>query len=203
MILDNTVSSRLLSPLVSAMLGSALQQKNSFLLDKLGEVITSPHINLYDRPHIPRTFGARYFDGEGIATSDSSIIEDGKLKTYFIDTYNSLKMNCTPTISSPSIICMELGDYNFEKLLQDINLGIWVTGFNGGNTNSTTGDFSFGIEGFLIEKGIATQPIGEMNITGNLLSLWKNIIAIGNDPRLKSSWKVPSIVFSDVNFSGL
>lgn len=203
MILDNTLSARLLSTLVSAMYGSAIQQKNSFLLDKLDEQITSPIITLYDRPHTPRTFGARYFDGEGIATQDKTIIEQGILKTYFIDTYNALKMGCNSTISSPSIVYMDLGISGFDSLLANISRGIWVTGFNGGNTNSTTGDFSFGVEGFLIENGMATQPIGEMNITGNILTLWTNIDAIGNDPRPKSSWKIPSIVFSDVNFSGL
>ena len=203
MILDNLLSARLLSPIFSAMQGAAIQQKNSFLLDKVGETIVSPLICLTDCPHTPRTFGARYFDGEGVATFDQAIIEKGKLKTYFIDTYNSLKMNCKPTISSPSVICMELGNKPFDNLLQTISHGVWVTGFHGGNTNSTTGDFSFGVEGFLIENGIITQPIGEMNITGNLLTLWQNVEAIGNDPRAKSSWKIPSIIFSEVNFSGL
>lgn len=203
MILDNTLTPRLLSPLISAMYGPALQQKNSFLLDKLGEQVISPLVSIKDCPHIPRTFGARYFDAEGVATFNQSIIEKGDLKTYFIDTYNGLKMDCSPTISAPSIITMDLGEKNFEQLLLGIDKGIWITGFNGGNSNPTTGDFSFGVEGFLVENGVATQAIGEMNITGNLLSLWNNIEAIGNDPRPKASRKIPSLVFSDVNFSGL
>lgn len=203
MLLDNTVATRLLSPLMSAMYGSALQQKNSFLLDQLGKQIISSKVSIYDRPHIPKAFGARYFDGEGVATFDQTIIDKGILNTYFIDTYHGLKMDCKPTIASPSIVCMELGKNNFDTLLSGIKSGIWVTGFNGGNTNSTTGDFSFGVEGFLIENGIATQPISEMNITGNILALWNNLEAIGNDPRKKSSWKIPSLVFSDINFSGL
>lgn len=82
--------------------------------------------------------------------------------------------------------------------------GIWVTGFNGGNTNSTTGDFSFGIEGFLIEKGIPVQPISEMNITGNILDLWMHLIEIGNDPLFSSSSRqIPSLLFDKVSFSGL
>lgn len=203
MLLDNTTSSRLLSPLIGAMYGSALQQKNSFLIDKLGQKIVSEKLSLKDTPHLERAFGARLFDGEGIATKEHTFIEKGVLSSYFIDTYNSLKMDMSPTIGSPSIIQTNLGNKNFDQLLQSVERGIWITGFNGGNSNSTTGDFSFGVEGFLIEKGIATTPVSEMNITGNILSLWSTLEEIGNDPRLNSSWRIPSLLFRDVNFSGL
>lgn len=203
MLLDNTVSSRLLSPLISAMYGTALQQKNSFLLDKLGKKITSDKLTITDTPHLPKAFGARWYDGEGVATKEQLIVDKGVLQTYFIDTYNSLKMETAPTVSSPSIISTLLGDKDFNGLLQSVNHGIWITGFNGGNTNSTTGDFSFGIEGFLIQNGIATQPVAEMNITGNILTLWENLAEVGNDPRLNSSRRLPSLLFDGVNFSGL
>lgn len=203
MLLDNTVATRLLSPMISAMYGSALQQKNSFLLDKLGQQIASDKLTIIDNPHLTRSYGSKWHDGEGVATQKRTIIEKGVLNTYFIDTYNSLKMNVAPTIASPSVIKTELGNKNFDKLLQSVQKGIWVTGFNGGNSNSTTGDFSFGVEGFLIENGITTTPVSEMNITGNMLTLWANLAEIGNDPRESSAWKLPSLLFSDVNFSGL
>lgn len=203
MLLDNTVSSRLLAPLTNAMFGSSLHQKNSFLLDRLGDKIVSDKLTLIDTPHLKRAFGARWHDGEGVATTERNIIEKGVLKTYFIDTYSSLKMGVNPTIASPSILNLGLGNKSFEQLLTTIDKGIWVTGFNGGNTNSTTGDFSFGIEGFLVENGIATTPISEMNITGNILSLWQNLLEVGNDPREKSTRRIPSLLFDNVNFSGL
>ena len=78
----------------------------------------------------------------------------------------------------------------------------YETGFNGGNSNSTTGDFSFGIEGFLIEKGVVVKPLNEMNITGNLLTIFNNIIETGNDPRTSSNFRIPSMLFDAVNFSG-
>ena len=78
-----------------------------------------------------------------------------------------------------------------------------MTGFNGGNCNSSTGDFSYGIEGFLIERGQLTRPVAEMNVTGNMLTLWSHLAETGNDPRLSSSWRVPSLLFDDVDFSGL
>lgn len=203
-ILDNTVSSRLFSPLIAAMYGTAIQQKNTFLLDKLGKKIVSDKITVYDTPHLQSTFGSRWYDGEGVATYNQKIIENGVLNTYFIDTYNGLKLGVDPSIAAPSVLTIEMGDKDLEGLMLLMQNGILITGFNGGNTNNTTGDFSFGIEGFLVEKGIATIPISEMNITGNILDLWNNIIAIGNDPFSKqSSRQVPSLLFDKVSCSGL
>jgi PmbA protein len=202
MIVDNFAVSRLLSPLVSAMYGSAIQQKSSFLIDKLGQKIISGKITIIDDPHLKNTRGARWFDDEGVATRKCQIIENGVLNMYYLDTYYGKKLDMQPTIQSPSVLTMQLGNRNFEQILASINKGIWVTGFNGGNSNNTTGDFSFGIEGFLIEKGEAVKPINEMNITGNLPTLWNNIIEIGNDPRTISSLQIPSILFDEVNFNG-
>ncbi|MDR1340277.1 MAG: TldD/PmbA family protein [Prevotellaceae bacterium] len=202
MLLDNTQSAYLLSPLLSAMNGRALHQKNSFLINKLDEKIISDRITIVDNPHIKGAFGARMFDGEGVATVKRNLIEKGVLKTYFIDTYNAAKLNMEPTVSSPSIVNLDPGTRSHEQILDSIDRGIWVTGFNGGNSNGSTGDFSFGIEGFLIEKGKPTKPINEMNITGNMLTLWNNIQEIGNDPRLNSSRRIPSLLFDNVDFSG-
>jgi PmbA protein len=202
-LLDNTQSASLLSPLLSAMNGGALHQKNSFLINKLNEKIISDKITVIDEPHIKSAFGARMFDTEGVATVKRNLIEHGVLKTYFIDTYNAAKLNMEPTVSSSSIVTFDLGTRSHKQILASIDKGIWVTGFNGGNTNSGTGDFSFGVEGFLIEKGKPVKPVNEMNITGNILTLWNNVLEIGNDPRLNSSRRVPSLLFKDVDFSGI
>lgn len=203
MVVDKIVAGRLLGPLMDALYGSALQQKNSFLLNKLGEKIGSSKLTLLDEPHLPKARGARYFDYEGVATEPRTIFENGVLKTYFIDTYNAKKMNVAPTISSPSILILKKGNKDLSGLISEVENGILVTGFNGGNSNSSTGDFSYGIEGFLIEKGKMTTPISEMNVTGNMTQLWASLIEIGNDPRLTSSWRIPSLVFENVDFSGL
>jgi Predicted Zn-dependent proteases and their inactivated homologs len=202
MLVDNLQIGRLLSPIISALYGNSLQQKNSFLLDKIGEKIVSDRFTLIDDPHIPNAIGARWFDGEGVATEKRTVIEKGILKTYYIDTYIASKMDLAPTIQGPSILTCAPGSHDFNQLKSTVNKGIWITGFNGGNSNSTTGDFSFGVEGFLIENGKETSPINEMNITGNLLELWKNIIEVGNDPKENSSWRIPSILFDKVTFSG-
>ena len=202
MLIDNTQITRILSPVISALNGNSIQQKNSFLIDKIGESIASEKFTLTDEPHIPQARGARWFDSEGTATVRRTVIDKGILRTYYIDTYSGAKMNTEPTVQSPSVLTCGLGSKNFDQLLASLDRGIWVTGFNGGNSNSSTGDFSFGIEGFLIENGRTVKPLNEMNITGNLLSLWKNVIETGNDPRLTSSWRMPSILFDKVSFSG-
>lgn len=203
MVVDNLNSSRLISPVIGAIYGSSIQQKNSFLLDKLDQKVAGDKLTLTDEPHLVKASGARYFDSEGVATKRLPVFENGTLKTYYIDTYSANKMNAKTTISSPSILTMPNGTKDMGGLIASLDKGILITGFNGGNCNSTTGDFSYGVEGFLIEKGKLTQPISEMNATGNMLTLWGSLTEVGNDPRLSSSWRIPSLVFDGVDFSGL
>jgi PmbA protein len=203
MVVDPMNSGQLLRPMLSAIFGSALQQKNSFLLDKLGQKVGSDKFTLLDEPHLIGASGARYFDSEGVATERRSVFDKGVLKTYYIDTYNAKKMDVDPTIANPSVLVMQLGNKDLNGLISDVAHGILVTGFNGGNSNSSTGDFSYGIEGFLIEKGKLTLPLSEMNVTGNMITLWNSLAETGNDPRLNSSWRIPSLVFEGVDFSGL
>lgn len=203
MVVDPINSGSALRPLLSALYGSALQQKNSFLLDKLNQKVASDKLTLMDEPHLIKSFGARYFDNEGVATERRPVFEQGTLKTYFIDTYNAMKMGVEPTISSPSLLILQTGSKDLDGLVAGVEKGILVTGFNGGNCNSSTGDFSYGIEGFLIENGKLTQPIAEMNVTGNMITLWASLVETGNDPRLNSSWRIPSLVFEGVDFSGI
>lgn len=203
MVVDPMNSGQLLRPMLSAIFGSALQQKNSFLLDKLGQKVGSDKFTLLDEPHLIGASGARYFDSEGVATERRSVFDKGVLKTYYIDTYNAKKMGVDPTIANPSVLVMQEGDKDLGGLVAGVDHGILVTGFNGGNSNSSTGDFSYGIEGFLIEKGKLTLPLSEMNVTGNMITLWNSLAETGNDPRLNSSWRIPSLVFEGVDFSGL
>ena len=203
MVVDFMNASRLLSPIFGAIDGSSIQQKNSFLLDKLQQKVFNDKVTIVDEPHLIKSSGARYFDNEGVATKKRNIIDAGVLNLYFIDTYNANKLDMPQTISSSSILTMPGGSKNAEGLAGALDKGILVTGFNGGNCNSTTGDFSYGIEGFLIENGKITQPVNEMNITGNMITLWSNLVEIGNDARLSSSWRIPSLLFDNVDFSGM
>lgn len=79
--------------------------------------------------------------------------------------------------------------------------GILVTDFNGGNCNSATGDFSYGVEGFVFENGEIKSPVSGMLITGNMKELWSNLLVAASDPMDGFSRQVPTLAFDDVTFS--
>ncbi|MEG1483987.1 MAG: TldD/PmbA family protein [Bacteroidales bacterium] len=210
MIVDRNCSSRLLSPIISAINGSNIYQKNSFLTDKLGKQIFSNNMTLTDTPHLYGMQGSRYFDGDGIATKPLTIINKGILNTYFINTYNANKMGVAPTIEGPSVPCLsrdsfskEYRELSGEKMIKLMGKGIFVTGFNGGNCNIGTGDFSYGIEGFYFQNGEILFPIKEMNITGNIIPLWNNLVFVGNDARHCVRWQIPALAFEGIDFTGI
>ena len=210
MVVDSENASRLVTPLINALGGYALQQKNSFLLDTLGKRVFPEWMNLVDLPHAKGFTGSRLFDSEGVATKETPVIENGIVKEYFINTYMSGKMSMEPTIEDVTrpvmLPCTAPGLAKPEKMDRDsimelVGDGILVTGFNGGNSNSATGDFSFGIEGFLFKDGKIVHPVREMLITGNFLTLWKNLLAAGDDPRPCKSKLIPTLAFGKVFFS--
>ena len=212
MVVDSSVASRLVAPLINALNGAALQQKMSFLEGSLGEKVFSDGMTLMDLPRTAGKNGSRMYDSEGVATKDAPIIKDGVVSQYFINTYNAAKMGIEPTVEDasrpllmPYIKGVELADkensVSLKDILQYCKNGILVTGFNGGNTNPVTGDFSFGIEGFAFSKGKITHPVREMLITGNLKDLWNSFIAAGTDARPSSRWQIPTIAFENVSFS--
>ena len=212
MVVDSSVASRLVAPVLNALNGSALQQKMSFLDGTLGQQVFSEGMNLMDLPRTEGKNGSRMYDSEGVATKDAPVIKDGVVCQYFINTYNAEKMGIEPTVEDASRPCLmpymkgkELADGEISVSLKDIlqfcRNGILVTGFNGGNTNPVTGDFSFGIEGFAFSKGKITHPVREMLITGNLKDLWNSLIAAGTDARPSSRWQIPTIAFENISFS--
>ncbi len=203
MIVENKQVGRLLSPLISALNGSSIQQKNSFLIDKQGEKVASEKLTITDDPFIIGGRSSRLFDSEGLATQVRPVFEKGVLKTYYIDTYYGKKLEMEPTSGSSTNLVFETGNKDLQGLITLVKKGILVTGFNGGNCNGTTGDFSYGIDGFLIENGEIVKPVSEMNITGNMNQLWANIGEIGNDVNKNSSLLAPSILFEGVDFSGI
>ena len=203
-ILDRTVASKVVSPIFTALSGGAIQQKNSFLLDSIGKNLLGEKLTITDTPHLPGLMGSRWFDSEGLATKGQDIIRAGAPQTYFLTTYFANKLGLAPTVESVSVPNLKpSGAASAEEMMATIGRGILITGFNGGNTNGATGDFSFGIEGYLFENGVITHPIKEMNMTGNIVSLWNSVTNIGTDYRECSRWRIPSISFENVDLSGM
>jgi len=194
---------RLISMLISPISAAAIQQKSSYLDGMLNKSITSDVLSIVDDPFIQKGLGSRLFDGQAIASQKRTVIEKGILKTYFVDDYYGRKLGMKINGGSSSNFIFETGRKSFQETVRSLDKAIWVTSFNGGNSNSTTGDFSFGISGFLIEKGLIVKPINEMNISGNAKRFWKNLTEMVNDPYPYSKWQVPSMLFENISFSGL
>lgn len=204
MVVDTSVATKLISPILTALNAASIQQKMSFLDGTAGKKVFPEGMTLMDLARTPRKNGSRLFDTEGVATKDSPIIENGVVKQYFVNTYMSAKMGIEPTvedISRPCLLPIGEKELSLEDLLRLSGSGILVTGFNGGNCNPVTGDFSFGIEGFAFSKGRITHPVREMLITGNILELWNNLTAVGSDARPSVRWQIGSLAFDNVSFS--
>jgi len=212
MVVDSTVASRLVSPILTALNAASIQQKMSFLADSLEKKTFCSGMTLMDLARTPGKNGSRLYDTEGVATKDTEIIREGVIKQFFVNTYMAGKTGYRPTIEDISRPCMlpylkgkdlksEEKDVSLEDILRFCRNGILVTGFNGGNCNPVTGDFSYGIEGFAFSKGKITHPLREMLITGNMINLWNSLIAAGSDARSSSRWQIPTLAFEDVVFS--
>lgn len=201
-IIENRNVPGVLSGFLSAMYGYNIQQKRSFLADKKGQKIGSDCFTVIDDPFIKGGLGSQLYDGDGFATKKRAMIDKGVLKEFFIDWYYSRKLGWEPTTGGPSNLIIPPGKRSIKEIMKDLGRGIFVTGFIGGNSNSTTGDASVGIIGQLFEDGKPVQAVAEMNIAGNHLEFWQHLAEVANDPWMYSSWRTPSLVFTDVVVSG-
>ena len=202
MLIDPRAAGKIVTALVAPLSGQALQQKRSFLEGKVGTAIGSAKLTLVDDPHVPKGLGSRLYDGEGLAARKLPIFEAGVLKNYYIDTSYGRKLDLPPTTSAASNLTFALGDKPLSELLSELKDGILVTSFLGGNSNSTTGDFSFGVSGFRVRGGQVAEPVSEMNVAGNLADLLNRLVAVGNDPYPYSNLRTPTLVFEGVQFAG-
>jgi PmbA protein len=202
-IIENQNVPRMLGGLLSAMFGRSIQQKQSFLADKKGQKIASERLTLIDDPLVVGGLGSRLFDSDGFAAKKRPMIESGVLKDFYVDWYYGCKLSWEPTTGDSSNLLIPPGKRSVPEIMKDLGRGILITGFIGGNSNSTTGDSSVGIIGRLFEKGEPTQAVAEMNIAGNHLEFWKKLAEVANDPWPYSSMRTPSLVFTDVVVSGV
>ena len=202
-VVDRECASKFLTPVLNALNGYSVQQKNTFLLDKVGQRVFSERLTVLDCPRSRGETGSRLYDSEGVATSEFPIIDKGVPTRYFINTYIAGKTGMTPTIEDatrPKVMPWG-GCKTRDDVLRKVGKGIFITGFNGGNSNTTTGDFSYGIEGFAFEDGRITHPVREMLVTGNFFDLWNNLLLAADDARLCMSKLIPTLAFgnTDVN----
>ena len=200
LVVQSECASKLLNPLLTALGGYSLQQCNSFLVDSLEQQIFSERFTVRDCPRNSGETGAKWFDSEGVATVNTPIIEKGVVKRYYINTFIAGKTGFTPTVEDAQHPVVEsTGDCATETdVLRLLGDGILVTGFNGGNNNSATGDFSYGIEGFAFSGGRVTHPVREMLMTGNFITLWQHLAAVAADARSCMTRLIPTLGFTEV-----
>jgi PmbA protein len=201
-VVDNRAAGTLLRYLFQPLNAQGVQQKRSFFEGLAGKPFGSDKLDIADDPLLPRGLGTRPFDGEGIASKRLVLFEKGVLRNLYVDTYYGKKTGMAPTTGSISNLGWKLGTKDRAGLIADVKDGILVTGFLGGNSNGTTGDFSLGVQGFAIRGGKLAEPIGEMNISGNHREVWKRLVAVGNDPFLSSSMRAPTLVLDGIQIAG-
>ena len=205
MVVDSEVAAKMVSPVLRALNAFSIQQNNSFLVDSLGKRPFPEGLTIMDLPHIKGQTCSKLFDSEGVATAETPIIRSGEVCEYFVNTYMSRKLGIAPTVEEatrPKVLPWPESGLGRSEILKICGNGILVTDFNGGNSNPVTGDFSYGIEGFLFKNGKVSRPVSGMLVTGNFLSLWKKLIAAGDDARDCMSKLIPTLAFADVDFSG-
>lgn len=201
-ILENTVSYRLLNPIMDALSGGAVYHNISFLKGRLGERIFPEQLVIWDNPLAVGKGASRLFDGEGLALRRRCVVEEGVPQFYYMGTYYAGKLGMEPTASDYTRL--ELQPWNgtdLKDIMRRVGEGILVTNFIGGDCNGQTGDFSYGIQGFRFEQGERIFPIREMNMTGNIFDCWNGLMAVGNDPLDEQGGFVPTLAFCGISIN--
>ncbi len=203
MVVDRRAAGSIVGRLIGPAHGGMVQQERSFWRGKLGTQVVSPKLTVVDDPLRPRGLGSRPFDGEGMASKRMPLIEAGVFANLYLDTYYAAKLGMAPTTGGGSNRIVTPGTKDRDALLKDVGEAIYVTSWLGGNMDPTSGDFSLGVRGHLIEGGTLGAAVGEMNVTGNIAELFGRLAALGNDPWPYASTVAPTLVFDGVQFSGV
>ncbi|HJN74546.1 MAG TPA: TldD/PmbA family protein [Myxococcota bacterium] len=202
MLLDARVAPRLLGALLSPLSGTSLHHGRSCMHDKLGDKLGSSAFSVLDDPTIPRGLGSKPFDGDGFVARARPIFTEGVLNTWYVGLYHSRKLGVEPTTGRAGNVVIAPGPRSWREIAASYPECIRVTSFLGGNSNPASGDFSFGIRGQLYRHGEWAQNLSEMNVTGNLIDLISRFVEPASDVWKHSSYRVPTLVFDGVQFSG-
>lgn len=202
MVVDARAAASLVSRLIRPANAASVQQGRSFWTALIGKQAFSDKLSIVDDPLIVRGLGSRLYDREGISAKVLPIVTEGRIENIYVDTYYGRKADMEPTTGSSSNVRIATGTQSLDELLRDAGEGVYVTSWLGGNADGTTGDFSLGLRGHMIENGRIGRPVGEMNVTGNLRELFLRLEALGNDPYPYATVLAPSMVFAGVDFSG-
>jgi PmbA protein len=201
---DASVAGSLIGHFVSAASGSSLYRRSSFLLDRLGTPLFAPHVEISEDPHRPGELASGYFDAEGVATAARKVVEGGVLKGWFLSTYSARKLGLETTGNAGGNhnLILKPGEHDLEGLVRLMGRGLVVTEMMGQGVNPVTGDYSRGAAGYWVENGEIQFPVEEVTIAGNLLDMFKGIVAVGNDVLVRGSKHSGSILVDRMTIAG-
>ena len=208
----------LLGSIFEAASGDSIWRSASFLAGRLGELIAAPGLTIIDDntmllPTGAGGFGSSPFDGEGLPSRRTVVVEAGALRTYLLNTYSARKLGMKSThnasrglAGTPGIGCgnlyLEPGQLTPEEILAAIPVGLYVTGLMGFGVNVVTGDYSRGATGLWIENGALTHAVEEVTIAGNLAEMLKNVTAIGSDLEFRGAVASPTLRIDGMTIAG-
>ena len=212
------IARSLIGHLFEAASGDSIWRSASFLAGQLGERIAASALTVIDDhtmllPTGVGGFGTSPFDGEGLRTRRTVVVEGGVLQTYLLNTYTARKLKMRSTgnatrglAGSPGIGAGNLyvvpGKQTPEEILADVPSGLYVTSLMGFGANLVTGDYSRGASGLWIENGELTYAVEEITIAGNLRQMLQNISAIGNDLVFRSAVAAPTLRVDGMTIAG-
>lgn len=198
------VARSLIAHFVAAVSGGSLYRKSSFLLDSAGEQLFPDWFAIEERPLLPRGWRSTAFDGEGVATRDSVLVEGGVLQRYVLSSYSARKLGLHTTGNAGGVHNLQVraNAGSLEQMAAQMGHGLLVTELMGQGVNAITGDYSRGAAGFLVENGQIRHAVDEVTIAGNLRRMYQGIVAVGNDVDPRSSLQVGSILVDQMTVAG-
>jgi PmbA protein len=212
------IAGSLLGATFDALSGDAIWRGASFLAGKLGEQIAAPGVTIVDDhtmllPTGAGGFGTSPFDGEGLPSQRTVVIENGVLCTYLLNTYSARKLGMESThnasrglAGTPGIgagnLYLQPGTLSPEQIIAEIPAGLYVAALMGFGVNTVTGDYSRGATGLWIENGQLTHAVEEVTVAGNLAEMLRNVTAIGNDLVFRSAIASPTLRIDGMTVAG-
>jgi PmbA protein len=212
-VFDPMVANSILDHIFEGVNGDSVYRGASFLAGKLGQKIAADQINVIDDGTMPGGFGTSPFDGEGIPTRRTVVIENGALKSYLLNTYTAKKLGLQTTANAarglagtpgigPGNYFLQPGTKTPKEIIADIPEGLYVTEFLGHGANLVTGDYSRGASGLWISGGELGYPVEEITVAGNLKEMFLNISEIGADLVFRGSMACPTIRIDGLTVGG-
>ncbi len=193
--------------------GYAVYRESSFLGDKLGQQIAAPSVTVIDDGRLPGGLGSKPFDGEGLPTRRNTIVKEGRLETWLLDSYSGRKLgfpstgNASRGAGSPpgvgsTNLWLEPGSETLDEIIARTDRGLLVTELLGMGFNPVTGDYSRGAAGLWIEDGEIVHAVEEITIAGHFGKMLEQIDAIGSELLWLGSVAAPPLRISSMTIAG-